>query len=146
VYYLSPVRDAFSGCGGADVLRMCKGSRIGPVRCRCSGYVAGQSGVKVLACYEMLHRYKSKAVPLPSCRLQGGEEYSAYSFLTSALDEGEWSASRPDITPPPPERTPGAHWIGGWLGLRAGLDTDARGEIFASASDGNPVVHSVIRH
>jgi hypothetical protein len=25
----------------------------------------------------------------------GGEEYSSYSFLTSALDGGEWSASRP---------------------------------------------------
>jgi hypothetical protein len=25
----------------------------------------------------------------------GGEEYSSYSFSTSALDGGEWSASRP---------------------------------------------------
>jgi hypothetical protein len=25
----------------------------------------------------------------------GGEEYSFYSFLTSALDGGEWSTSRP---------------------------------------------------
>jgi hypothetical protein len=22
---------------------------------------------------------------------------------------------------PPPERTPGSHWIGGWVGLRAGM-------------------------
>jgi hypothetical protein len=29
---------------------------------------------------------KSKAVPLPPCRRQGGEGYSSYSFLTSALD------------------------------------------------------------
>jgi hypothetical protein len=28
-------------------------------------------------------------------RRLGGEEYSSYSFLTSALDGGEWSASRP---------------------------------------------------
>jgi hypothetical protein len=29
-------------------------------------------------------------------RRLGVEEYSFYSFLTSALDGGEWSASRPD--------------------------------------------------
>jgi hypothetical protein len=27
-----------------------------------------------------------KAVPLPSCRRQGGRKYGFYSFLTSALD------------------------------------------------------------
>jgi hypothetical protein len=29
------------------------------------------------------------------------------------------------------ERTPGTHWIGGWVGLRAGLDTEARGKILS---------------
>jgi hypothetical protein len=37
-------------------------------------------------------------------------------FLTSALDGGEWSASRP-YRFTPGERAPGTHWIGGWLGL-----------------------------
>jgi hypothetical protein len=41
--------------------------------------------------------------------------------LTSALDGGEWSASHPGGFTPR-ERTLGAHWIGGWVGLRAGLD------------------------
>jgi hypothetical protein len=27
------------------------------------------------------------------------------------------------------ERTPGTHWIGGWVGLRAGLDAGARRKI-----------------
>jgi hypothetical protein len=27
--------------------------------------------------------------------------------------------------PCPGERTPGTHWTGGWVGLRAGLDTEA---------------------
>jgi hypothetical protein len=36
--------------------------------------------------------------------------------LTSALVGGEWSTSRPG------RFTPGTHWIGGWLDLRAGLD------------------------
>jgi hypothetical protein len=40
--------------------------------------------------------------------------------LISALGGGEWSASPPSrITPR--ERT-GTHWIGGWVGLGAGLD------------------------
>jgi hypothetical protein len=33
---------------------------------------------------------------------------------------------RPHLTPG--ERTPGTHWTGGWVGLRAGLDTEARGK------------------
>jgi len=35
-------------------------------------------------------------------------------FLTSALDGGEWSASRPDRFTPR-ERVPVTHWIGGWV-------------------------------
>jgi hypothetical protein len=35
-------------------------------------------------------------------------------FFTSALDGGEWSASRPS------RFTPGTHWKGGWVGSRAG--------------------------
>jgi hypothetical protein len=42
-------------------------------------------------------------------------------FLTSALDGGEWSASRP-YRIIPRERAPGTHWVGGWVGPRAGLD------------------------
>jgi hypothetical protein len=42
-------------------------------------------------------------------------------FLTSALDGGEWSASRTcHFTPG--EKAPGTHWIGGHVGPRAGLD------------------------
>jgi hypothetical protein len=40
-------------------------------------------------------------------RRLGREEYSSYSFSTSALDEGEWSASRPGRSFTPGERTPG---------------------------------------
>jgi len=31
----------------------------------------------------------------------------------------------------PQERTPGTHCTGGWVGPRAGLDTESRGKIFA---------------
>jgi hypothetical protein len=41
-------------------------------------------------------------------------------FLTSALDGGEWSPSRRGRFTLG-ERVPGTHWIGGWVGQRAGL-------------------------
>jgi hypothetical protein len=42
---------------------------------------------------------KGKAVPLHAMEALGGERsYSSYSFSTSALDAGEWSASRPGRT------------------------------------------------
>jgi hypothetical protein len=42
-------------------------------------------------------------------------------FLTSALDGGEWSASRPGRFYPR-EIALGTDWIGGWVGTKAGLD------------------------
>jgi hypothetical protein len=42
-------------------------------------------------------------------------------FLTSALDGGEWSASRPGSFTTG-ERSPDTHWIGGWVDPRDGLD------------------------
>jgi hypothetical protein len=45
---------------------------------------------------------KTKAVPLHATKaLGGGRRYSSYSFSTSALDEDEWSVSRPDRALPP---------------------------------------------
>jgi hypothetical protein len=41
--------------------------------------------------------------------------------LTLVLDGGEWSASRPSHFTHG-ERAPGTHWIGDWVGPRAGLD------------------------
>jgi hypothetical protein len=77
----------------------------------------------------------------------GEKRYSSYSFLTSTLDGGEWSASRPRFTPG--ERTPGTHCTGGWVGPRAGLDTEDRGKILCLCRGLNPdrpVVQSVVRH
>jgi hypothetical protein len=37
----------------------------------------------------------------------------------------------------PRERTPGTHWIGGWVGLRAGLDVGARREILCPCQESN---------
>jgi hypothetical protein len=47
--------------------------------------------------------------------------YSSTHSLTSALDEGEWSASPPGRFTPR-ERDLDTHWIGGLVGPRAVLD------------------------
>jgi hypothetical protein len=46
----------------------------------------------------------------------GGVDVQIPIVLTSTLVGGEWPASRPCCF------TPGTHWIGGWVGSRAGLD------------------------
>jgi len=45
-------------------------------------------------------------------------EVQLHAFLTSALGEGEWSASHPCHFNPR-EGVPGANWIGGWMAPRA---------------------------
>jgi len=53
---------------------------------------------------------------------------------------------RPRFTPG--ERTPGTHCTGGWVGPRAGLDTEARGKILCPRRGPNPdrpVVQPVVR-
>jgi hypothetical protein len=78
---------------------------------------------------------ESKADKLKSCFTTrhggawGERRYSSYSFFTSALDGGEWSASRPGRALPPGERTSGAHWTGGWVGPSADVDTKNRRKI-----------------
>jgi hypothetical protein len=54
-----------------------------------------------------------------------GSGGTAPPFLTSALDGGEWSASRPGRLTPE-ERTPSTHSTGGWVGPRTGLDAVKR--------------------
>jgi hypothetical protein len=46
-----------------------------------------------------------------------------HAFLTSALDGGERSASRPG------RFTPGKHWIAGWVDPKAGLKVMAKRKI-----------------
>jgi hypothetical protein len=70
---------------------------------------------------------KAKAVPPHATKALGGEEVSSYSFSTSALDEGEWSASRPGRASAPGKGPPvPIVQETGWV-----PDTEARGEILS---------------
>jgi hypothetical protein len=65
---------------------------------------------------------KSKVVPEHhAMKTYWGVEVWHHTFLTSKLDGGEWSASRPGRFSPR-ERVSGTHWIGCWVGPRPGLD------------------------
>jgi hypothetical protein len=67
----------------------------------------------------------------------GERRYSSYSFLTSALNGGEWSASRPGrFSPGKGPQIPivqGAGWAS-----EAGLDTEVRGKILWPCRRSNP--------
>jgi hypothetical protein len=70
--------------------------------------------------------------------------YSSYSSSTLAL-EGVSSQRPATVALYPRERTPGTHWIRGWLGLGFGLDTEATGKILFLCRHPAPV-QSVVRH
>jgi hypothetical protein len=67
----------------------------------------------------------------------GEWRYRSTHSLTPTLDGGEWSASRPGRFTPR-ERAPGTHWIGGWVGPRAGLDAVVKRKIPSPLRESNP--------
>jgi hypothetical protein len=90
---------------------------------------------------------KQSSPPTRHVGAWGERTCSSYSFLTSALDWGEWSASRPGCALPR-GKDPGTHCTGGWVGPRAGLDTEDRGKILCPRRESNPdrpVVQPVVR-
>jgi hypothetical protein len=68
---------------------------------------------------------------------KGERKYSSYPFLTSALYVSMWSVSRPGRFLPP-GKTSSTHCTGGWVGLRAGQDTEARGKILCPFRGSDP--------
>jgi hypothetical protein len=54
-------------------------------------------------------------------KMYGEVDVLSHVFLTSALVEGEWSASRPGRFTSD-ERASGTHWVGRWMDPNAGLN------------------------
>jgi hypothetical protein len=63
--------------------------------------------------------------------------YRSTHSLISALDGGEWSASRPGRFTPR-ERAPRTHFIGGWVGPRTVLGVVVRRKIPSPRRESNP--------
>jgi hypothetical protein len=79
-------------------------------------------------------------------KMYWGVEVYLHAFLTSALDGGEWSALRPGRFTHR-KRAPGTHWIGGWVGPRAVLDTVVKRKIPSLHRESNPrtpIVRSLV--
>jgi hypothetical protein len=87
---------------------------------------------------------ESKALPLRHAGAKGERKYNSYSFLTSVLEgmSGQRHTTAPLYRW---DTAPVTHWIGGWVGFRAGLDTEARGKYFSSTGDHAPVAQSEAR-
>jgi hypothetical protein len=84
--------------------------------------------VKLSLCFNWATRHEG---------VLGEWRYSSTLSLTSALDGGEWSASRPGRFTPR-ERAPGTHLIGGWAGPRAVLDAMVKRKIPCPSRKSNP--------
>jgi hypothetical protein len=80
-------------------------------------------------------------------QMHGRMEVQFQVFLTQTLDGGESSALLPGRLTAE-ERAPGTHWIGSWVGPRAGLDavTKIRSPFPASAGNRTPGIQSVASH
>jgi hypothetical protein len=77
-----------------------------------------------------------------------GVEVQLHALLISALNGGEWSASRPNRFTPR-ERASGIHWIGGWVGPRAVLEAVAKRKNPSLRRESNPrtpIVQPVAQH
>jgi hypothetical protein len=90
---------------------------------------------------------KVKVVPLRSLEAHLGERrYSFYSFLTSALEGGEWSASRPGRALPPGKEPPvPIVQEAGWAPEPVWTQR-LEEELSASVGDRTPAVQFVVIH
>jgi hypothetical protein len=91
--------------------------------------------------FNLPYQYELK-VNLPLClikqytmKMYWGVEVLRYTFSASALG-GEWWESRPGCFTPV-ERTPGIHWIGGWVGSTAILEAVEKRKIPSPRRESN---------
>jgi hypothetical protein len=90
----------------------------------------------------ILQQAKVKQSRYTPWRRLGGEEYSSWSFTTSALDRGEWSASRPGRALPPGKGPPvPIEQEAGWA-PEPGWTLRIEENAFAPAGDRTPIARS----
>jgi hypothetical protein len=93
---------------------------------------------------------KGKAIPLHALEALGGRGGIAPTHSRPRHYMGvSGQRQAPAALLPLGERTPGTHCPGGWVGPRAGLDTEVRGKILCPRRGPNPnrpVVQPVVRH
>jgi hypothetical protein len=110
------------------------------------GFSSGEDVDVYLLCCNTLRKVKQSRYT-PWWRL-GERRCSSYSFLTSALDGGEWSASRPGRALPPGKGPPvPIVQEAGWA--PEPVWTQVRGNILCPCRGSNldrPIVQSVVRH
>jgi hypothetical protein len=95
----------------------------------------------------LLSKHIKEVVPLRSIEAHlGDRRYSSYSFLTSALEGGEWSASRPGRALPPGKEPPvPTVQEAGWAPEPVWTQRlEERSS--TSGRDQTPAVQSVVRH
>jgi hypothetical protein len=114
-----------------------------PVSIRTQVVLTVTSHTAALSRLILITTMKIKAVPLHAMEaLVGGRRYSFYSFTTSALDGGEWSASRPGHALPPGKGPPVL------IGQEAGWASEPvwtqriEEKSFAPAGDRTPIARS----
>jgi hypothetical protein len=95
----------------------------------------------------VLNTVKGKVVLLCSTEAHLGERrYSSYSFLTSALEGGEWSASRPARALPPGKEPPvPTVQEAGWAPEQVWMQR-VEEKSSASIGDRTPAIQSIVRH
>jgi hypothetical protein len=87
-------------------------------------------------CLVNVYCVKSKQVKL-SCYM--GREEVCLLLILNLGTRWEWVVSvMPQLRFTPGEWTPSTHWIGGWVGLRTGLDAGARRKILCLCQGSNP--------
>jgi len=87
---------------------------------------------------------RGKAVPvhaMTACRGGGGRRIALF-ILNQAPDRNEWLTSRFGRFIPG-DRSPHIHWIGGWVGPRAGLDVSEKIKMYCPSWESNHDTSSV---
>ena len=79
----------------------------------------------------MKNKLKGRVVPVQAMKVYRSSKVQFHSFLTLALDGGEWSASRPGLL----TARKSTHWTGGWVRPSASLDVSEKRKIFRTCRE-----------